>query len=456
MARFYCDIERARPVTRHGRRRLDAVPVTWALILANLAVFAADYFSPGTGSLYSVGQWAEFDPAAVWGGEWWRLLTHAFVHNGAGYLGSNLVALLIIGYNVEPVIGKSRFLAAYLALAVFPSLVGLIVDPATSFGASAALFGIAGIYLALLWRGWKPWAPTERWIWTLVVLWSLWSTWGEPDVGYLAHLVGLVTGAWYGCTLPIRRWDPRRVMRNLRLRHATLVTSFLLAGILAMGAFWQPDWWYARANRAAENGDWTTAQRHLRILERCVIPTVENDAIVLLRAADLFQEHDDPIHALALVEKAVPTLDSPLAHVVLGNFQIALDPPREREALDNYLEALSRDPECGHALIAAAELELTATDSTVYDPVDARRLAKRAVRLTRGQDPDDLQVLADAQFECGNTDEAIRLLEKALRLDPEDPEFYENRLSEIRATASDSLSGIPEAGSQTSLPPRPA
>ena len=53
-------------------------------------------------------------PGAVADGEWWRVLTGGFLHFGPIHLLFNMMALWVIGRDVEPALGRGRFLAVYL------------------------------------------------------------------------------------------------------------------------------------------------------------------------------------------------------------------------------------------------------------------------------------------------------------------------------------------------------
>ncbi len=99
---------------------------------------------------------AEFDQ-----GQYWRLITAAFVHGGFFHLGFNLYALHVLGTPVELYFGKSRYLTVLLASLLCGSLASaLFNNPYTaSVGASGMVFGLFGA-LALIgarvgieWRG---------------------------------------------------------------------------------------------------------------------------------------------------------------------------------------------------------------------------------------------------------------------------------------------------------------
>jgi len=128
--------------------------ITPIIIDLNIAVFAlmviigVDFMAPTTEQLVTWG--ANFRPATIQG-EWWRLLTNTFLHIGIFHLLLNMYALLYIGLLLEPYLGKARFTAAYLITGILASLTSVYWHPLTvSAGASGAIFGMYGVFLAML------------------------------------------------------------------------------------------------------------------------------------------------------------------------------------------------------------------------------------------------------------------------------------------------------------------
>ena len=129
--------------------------VTPLLMYANIAVFllmalsGVSILTPDTLSLLRWG--ANFKLLTDGQGEWWRLLSSCFVHIGILHLLFNMYALLYIGLLLEPILGRTRFIGAYLLTGILASMVSLSWnDFAVSAGASGAIFGMYGVFLALL------------------------------------------------------------------------------------------------------------------------------------------------------------------------------------------------------------------------------------------------------------------------------------------------------------------
>src|SRR5207249_4644792 len=87
--------------------------VSWALIAVNVLIFAlVEINSPAflRGTLVADRVLAH--------GEWWRILTHAFLHGGIIHLACNMYFLYSIGPLIESMWGSARLLLLYLVAAV--------------------------------------------------------------------------------------------------------------------------------------------------------------------------------------------------------------------------------------------------------------------------------------------------------------------------------------------------
>ena len=146
------------------RPRYAGSYVTRALIVVNVAVFLLEliqgaglYANKGwiyehfvlvSSAVYGNGQ-----PAGVAHGEYWRLITSAFLHYGPLHLAFNMVALAFIGSPVEDALGHLRYLLLYFVSGLAGSAGALILSPhALTAGASGAIFGILGAMLILQWE----------------------------------------------------------------------------------------------------------------------------------------------------------------------------------------------------------------------------------------------------------------------------------------------------------------
>lgn len=204
-----------RAVTGVGSRRLNAV--TMVLIGINIAVYLAELAGGGTvdgtrnwifnhGALFADGVYTQgsvatipehavlpagYHAVGIAQGEWWRLLTPAFLHFGPFHLLINMYSLYFAGTLLEQVIGRWRFVLLYLASGVAGSAGALWLSPnSVTAGASGAIFGILG-GLFVLER--NRHIATGGQVAGLIVL-NLVFTFAVSNISVGGHLGGLVGG----------------------------------------------------------------------------------------------------------------------------------------------------------------------------------------------------------------------------------------------------------------------
>ena len=133
-----------------GRIHGDPILVTKILVGLNVAVFVLQQLS-GDRITRDYAMWG-FGVAL--NGEWYRLLTAAFLHASITHIALNMLALWVVGGAVEPRLGRWRFLTVYLVSALAGSVLSYAVDSAgqTSVGASGAVFGLFGALAVLAYR----------------------------------------------------------------------------------------------------------------------------------------------------------------------------------------------------------------------------------------------------------------------------------------------------------------
>jgi membrane associated rhomboid family serine protease len=184
-----------------GGRRPNLV--TMVLIGINVAVYALELALGGTvngqsnwiydhGVLIKDGLYcATCSPIGVAHGEWWRLITAAFLHYGPIHLALNMFSLYFAGSILETVIGRWRFLVLYLVSGLAGSAGALFHTPnSPTAGASGAIFGVLGALLVLERRGN---IATGGQVLGLIVL-NLVFTFAVPGISVGGHVGGLIAG----------------------------------------------------------------------------------------------------------------------------------------------------------------------------------------------------------------------------------------------------------------------
>ena len=174
--------------------------VTLLLIAATVAVSVFAWRRPAV--LHALLYW----PPAVARGEWWRLLTHGFVHADWGHLLVNMFVLYFFGSTMEHVlvgrIGEVGFALFYLAgivLAILPTHLRHRRDPSyRSLGASGAVSAMLFAFILI-----QPWStllvmfvPMPAIVFAVFYLWYeiRAERQGGDGVNHGAHVTGAVWG----------------------------------------------------------------------------------------------------------------------------------------------------------------------------------------------------------------------------------------------------------------------
>lgn len=128
--------------------------VTPILFFLLLGIWLAQVFSgtpylrPAPEDLIALG--ANYRPETI-SNEPWRLFTNIFSHKGLLGLVFALYALIHIGLMLEPVIGRYRFLFAFVFCGIVASVSGLIWnDFGVNLGCLGAISGLYGVFVSLV------------------------------------------------------------------------------------------------------------------------------------------------------------------------------------------------------------------------------------------------------------------------------------------------------------------
>lgn len=181
--------------------------VSMALIGINLLAFVIQLATGDRSSdIYQNGAMQGY---VVADGDYWRLLTSAFLHAGLLHIAFNMYALYLFGPFVERALGTWRFIVAYLTMAIFASVfVYVLTDPlVVTIGASGAVFGLFGMALIFLLKA-------KQDVTTLLVLLALnafLSTRG--GISWQGHLGGFVIGCLLGLAFAYAPRDRKRLVQ---------------------------------------------------------------------------------------------------------------------------------------------------------------------------------------------------------------------------------------------------
>ena len=188
-------------VGRFGGKVSDRPVVTYTLVALCVLAYIVEL---AYGKIIDYGEMVggAIDPTihAVIGvaeGDWYRLLTSAFLHEppgsglGLAHIIFNMWALIVVGPSLERMLGRARFLAVYVVSALAGSvLFYLLAQPnAQAFGASGAIFGLFGAWFVLA----RRLRLDSRQVVLLIVL-NLGITFLVRSIAWQAHVGGLIAG----------------------------------------------------------------------------------------------------------------------------------------------------------------------------------------------------------------------------------------------------------------------
>jgi membrane associated rhomboid family serine protease len=215
-------------------RATDAI-VTKILVAANVVIYlitvaqGSGLNDPG-GSLFS--KWVLFGPA-VHHGDWWRLITSAFLHGGILHIAFNMLALWWLGAPVELALGRARYLGLYFVSGLAGAAGALIANPnSITVGASGAIFGLLGAGLILEWQATGSLAGNYL---TLIVI-NLAISFAVPGISVGGHLGGLVGGIV--TTLAFTHFGRRRTT-FAGVGTTAVATLLVVGGASVLIAYWK-------------------------------------------------------------------------------------------------------------------------------------------------------------------------------------------------------------------------
>ncbi|MEG2869557.1 MAG: rhomboid family intramembrane serine protease [Terrisporobacter sp.] len=180
------------------KEKISKYKATYILMGANIliylvsAIMARNLFEIDIYTLVNMG--AKFNPL-INNGEVWRLITAAFLHGGLIHIGFNMMALKVIGPQVEQIYGWKKYLVIYFSAALGASLLSYILSPVTvSVGASGAIFGLLGAMLIFAFKKKSVIGKSFMMNIIQVIMLNVIIGMSVPNIDNLGHFGGLILG----------------------------------------------------------------------------------------------------------------------------------------------------------------------------------------------------------------------------------------------------------------------
>jgi membrane associated rhomboid family serine protease len=161
-------------------------------------------------------------------GAWWQLATNAFTHVEVWHIGFNMLALWILGPQLELAIGRVRFLVLYLGSALAGSAMVYWFAPINqaTLGASGAIFGLMAGLLVLAYK--------VRGNVQFILMWlginALITVAGRGFISWQGHLGGFLGGLALAAIIIYAPRERRSVVQ------AAGIGAVLLAVLVAIAA----------------------------------------------------------------------------------------------------------------------------------------------------------------------------------------------------------------------------
>ena len=220
-------------------RRIQGGPwVTYLFLLVCVAMFIGTFGLTRTGldwgsALLLLG--AKYNIAIVIRNEWWRLVTAVFLHADLQHIALNSVSFYFLGQELEPLMGKWRFLLLSLGAGIGGNIVSFAFSNynSVSIVASGAVFGLFASYLALSYLYPDSYSLSARaQNYAALIVINLVFSFLSPGIDFFGHL----GGAFYGVGLTYVLQLPHSFRRTWWHRLlALLVILAISAGLIYFG-----------------------------------------------------------------------------------------------------------------------------------------------------------------------------------------------------------------------------
>ncbi len=209
--------------TKDLKRKLERIPVvTITLIGINVLVFLildvlsiSDhlYFIDPYYSLISYGSLG-YD-RVLNHHEFYRLITHMFLHGDEGHLFNNMLMLATLGYYMEEYLGHIRFGILYFCSGLIAAVTSMVynmmqMDLTPSIGASGAIFGLMGGFVFMIWHQRQQQVEIDPRRLLLAVAISFYGGISSQGIDMAAHAGGFLSGIPFAALLNLTRYRKGR------------------------------------------------------------------------------------------------------------------------------------------------------------------------------------------------------------------------------------------------------
>jgi len=213
-------------------------------------------------------------------GEYWRLLSAMFLHADLMHLIFNMMALYILGKDIERFFGKKKFLVIYFLSGLVGSAASYFLVDSVSVGASGAIFGLMGANLFLYKL--NPLVYKRIYGSDLLILIGINLVLGliRPNIDMAGHIGGLIAGFITASAVGL---SYEKVMQAKKIVYQVLV-GVLLVGLIVAGTFKvqsKPDLFISGAYYYYSEG---RSERALEVIDKGLIKYPEQTDLLYMKS----------------------------------------------------------------------------------------------------------------------------------------------------------------------------
>ncbi|GAB2555797.1 rhomboid family intramembrane serine protease [Gracilibacillus alcaliphilus] len=196
---------------------LHFYPIVSAIIILQVSVWLFTTFVPEWGQwLYYLGVGINL---GIEQGEYWRLVTPIFLHGGFAHLAFNSFSLILFAPALEQMLGKFKFIVAYLITGIAANILTYIIEPNPLYahvGASGAIFGLFGLYMFMIFFEKQLIDPQSARLIFLISIIGLVMTFLRPNINIAGHIFGFIAGFALGPIIlkNVTAFVPRPIRRK--------------------------------------------------------------------------------------------------------------------------------------------------------------------------------------------------------------------------------------------------
>lgn len=210
------------------KQKIKQLTLTQILIGANILMFILTQLIDMTSGNGLLVLGAKVN-ALIGLGEYWRLLSAMFLHSDIMHLVFNMMALYILGRDIERFFGKKKFLAIYFISGLVGTAASFLLIDGTSVGASGAIFGLMGANLFLYKL--NPLVYKRIYGYDILILIGINVLLGlvRPNIDMAGHIGGLIGGFVVASAVGLSH---EKVIQAKRAIYQMIAVALLITPIL--------------------------------------------------------------------------------------------------------------------------------------------------------------------------------------------------------------------------------